>query len=132
MNIAPVIFELLKDDDTVAGLVKDRIYPDVAPQNTIYPLIVHVEQNNEPLVHKDAPGGAQNYNISVQLDIYATKFSVAKEIATAVREALDYYTGTIGTIRVNRCHFAEQASEQAVEENESYVISQGYTFKVYG
>lgn len=129
MNVAPAIFELLRVDSTVKSYVKERIYPDLIPQNTVYPAIVHFETNNDSPIHKDA-GGVQNYNVTVQFDIYSAKFGDTKDIGTAIRNRLDNYKGTVKSIKINGIYFRSQTGETFVEDNEAYVTTQQYLFKV--
>ena len=129
MNVAPVIFELLRTDTTIKGYVGERIYPDSIPQNIVYPAIVHFETDNDSPIHKDDDSGVTNHSITVQFDIYAAKFGDTKAIATAIRDRLHYYSGTVKNIVVRGIFYRSQTGETFVEQNEAYVTTQSYLFK---
>lgn len=84
--------KILAADETVAGLVTDRIYFINRPQNERRPSIM---QN---LVSQVVPGmtyNGQDYSTGrMQLACLAPTYPQAKELAKAARAAVDGFTGT--------------------------------------
>lgn len=128
MNIAPAIFELLRTDTTVKGLVADRIYPDQIPQDVVYPAIVHFKTEADELTHKG--GTRTTHKIELQIEIYCEKYGETEDIAAAVKAALENYNGTVKGIDIQSCYFNSQSNENFLTEMEAHVIAQSYLFRV--
>lgn len=128
MNIAPAVYDLLRNDATVASFVGTRIYPDQIPQEASYPAIVHYKTEVDKLAVKSAP--TTNYTITLQIDVYCDTFGEGEDIADAIKEVLDEYSGTTQSINIQSCYFNSQADENFIEQQETYVTTQSYLFRV--
>jgi len=93
MSVEQAIVQLLKADTDVAALVGTKIYPQIAPQNKVYPYIVYHLVTEIPLRHL---ASASNLSYSrQQLDIFADTYAKAKDLAEKVFQALDGFRGLV-------------------------------------
>ena len=128
MNIAPAVYDLLKNDATVAGYVATRIYPDQIPQEAVYPAIVHYKTEVSELAVISAP--TTNYRITLQIDVYCDTYGEGEAIASAIKAVLHDYSGTVQSIAISKCYFNSQSDENFISELKTFVTTQSYLFKV--
>lgn len=95
--------ERLKSDAGVAALVALRIYPDLLPQAVTYPAIRYQRITTErpSAMHGDAGVAA----VQMQVDTFAVSAADARQLATAIRAALQRWRGvqvvpTVGSIEI--------------------------------
>lgn len=91
--------------ETVGGiteLVADRIYPHHLPRDvSTYPVLTHQVIS---LNHLHVLGGAAGQvTARVQLDCWSRSLSDMEILTEAVRQSLDGFSGTMGTISVFFC-----------------------------
>lgn len=107
-----VIYEILSNDAGVTTLVSTRIFPIVAPQETVLPYVVYNLVSNAPTNTKD--GASESDTFRVQIDSYAKTNSVKSgalligEIDEAIRTALDRNVGTHNGVKVIGLSFLNQ------------------------
>lgn len=128
MNIAPAVYDLLRNDATVAGYVGTRIYPDQIPQEAAYPAIVHFKTEVETLAVKSAP--TTNHRISLQIEVFCDTFGEGENIADAIRSVLDGYSGISAGINIVSCYFNSQNDENFIPDQKTYVTTASYLFRV--
>lgn len=93
MNVSGIISVILAADGTANGLLSGRVYPGVIKQEAGYPAVA---------VNLVTPGAnstktaASDLDIArVQVDVYASTYTAAAGASIAIRNALDFYTGTV-------------------------------------
>ena len=128
MNIAPAVFEILKNDATITGIVGTRIYPDQVPQGVPYPALVHYKTEVEQTVIKSAP--TKNYKIRWQIDIYSEKYGQSATLAAAIKGLLDEYSGTVKSINIQACYFQSQSDDTFIEQLEAYATQMSFLFRI--
>lgn len=89
MEIA-VRAHLINDPD-VKALVDTRIYPDALPQGVTYPAIRYQRIDTPRTYTKGGYTGLSRPRL--QIDCYATTYVAARNLATAVRAAMERYPG---------------------------------------
>ena len=105
-KIEKAIFDILRLDATVSGLVSSRIYPQVIPQNTSLPAIVF-SQISGPRQHTITD--TDNMVPSRwQFTVVAETYAELRGISDAVRGVLDNYTGVCGTVTIQCAHFMDE------------------------
>lgn len=105
IRILKSIYSILTGDATIQGLVGDKIFPDVvsdkdnANGNIDYPLIVmrRREINTEYTKCKDC----KTDEAVVEITCYSNSYFQAVDIADAVRNALEYFKGTVDNIKLS-------------------------------
>lgn len=85
----------------IAAQVGSRIYPAPAPEDVTYPLIVY--QRISTVRVRSLNGPAQLAKARVQINAHAATYSAAKLLADEIRNALDCFQGTMGTVNVSGC-----------------------------
>lgn len=128
MNIAPAVFEILKNDATITDIVGTRIYPDQVPQGAPYPALVHYKTEVEQTVIKSAP--TKNYKIRWQIDIYSEKYGQSATLAAAIKDLLDEYSGTVKNINIQACYFQSQSDDTFIEQLEAYATQMSFLFRI--
>lgn len=82
---------VLRNDAGVAALVANRIYPNIVPQRATFPVVVYNQIN---AVRTSVMGeDTGTVDSTWQIDVYAQSYQGARELATAVRKALQRYRG---------------------------------------
>lgn len=94
MSIGKFIRARLTGNATVTGLVGNRIFPVIMPQNAAYPAIVYTI-TGEPKDQSHTGAGSID-QITVNFNIWGDDYDVNEEIFAALRAALDYVPGTAG------------------------------------
>lgn len=90
--IESAIRAALLADSTVAGLIGDRVYPLVLPQNPTLPAIVYQRIASPPDLSNDGPAGPLRTRL--QLTLWASTWSGSRAIAAAVKAVLHGYSGS--------------------------------------
>ena len=108
MNVGQIIYGRLSAVAGVTALVSTRIYPDMAPQNAVFPYIVFQKLNTSPTDTKE--GVSPLDKLLVQVDCYSNNYDNAHSLAAAVRTALDRYAGTINGHVVDKIIFSNDSS----------------------
>lgn len=94
--------DYIKAHASVLPLVSGRVYPMVAPQQAIFPLVLYQEIDYRAEHHMTAATGlAQTF---WQWDAYAERHAQARQVGFALTSALDHLTGNIGGLDI-RCIF---------------------------
>lgn len=97
----PPVFSLLKNNPTVFGIVAKRIYPwGEAPQTVAYPYITYGVVNGQPQNTMDKV--PQIDNLGTQIDIWAETGRECRELAEAVRDALETSAHMISITNMDR------------------------------
>ncbi|MFZ4773935.1 MAG: DUF3168 domain-containing protein [Terrimicrobiaceae bacterium] len=92
---------LLLSDATVATLVGNRVYPNVAPQTAPAPWIVYQRIDDNP-IHSH---GGRSYlsKTRMQLTMQGNSYEQLYRLVNAVKGRLDAYRGTINGLTVGSC-----------------------------
>jgi len=101
-NVDAAIRARLTANTTLLGLVSSRIYPDHAPQNATYPLIVQqcVGVTRDQSINSVPTGLSQARQ---QLTCWGATPASAKSVAELVRVQLDGYRGTSTNANIMGC-----------------------------
>ncbi len=131
MSIETEIIDLLGNDATVAGLVGNddspetyRIYPLRLPQGYTLPAVSfqRVSTNRDHVIDDGPIGWAW---ARFQFDLWSETYTDVRDLSNAVRQALDGYNGTLGTITVPGI-FIESERDLFDETTEFYRVTQDY------
>ncbi len=98
MTIETDLITYLKAAPTVSALVSTRVYPVVAPQGEHKnDRIVIVRSGGSRIGSFDGPGLAK---ARIQVGCFSESYVDAKALADVVRELLDNFKGTMGSVNV--------------------------------
>lgn len=98
MGLEGAIRSLLLGDDTITGLVGDRVRPVYGSQAEKRPFLVLSTTNNQGVITHS--GGTGSRNATVEVGIVADTYATAAALATAIFSVLNGYAGTVGDIRI--------------------------------
>ncbi len=99
MTIESALYSYLSTKTTVTDEVSTRIYPQTAPNGTAYPFItfsVISETNDHSMT-----GATGLANPIIQVDIWSATIASRVSGSEAIRNALDGFTGDMGTENLN-------------------------------
>ena len=109
MSIEQTLYDTLRNDGTVAGLVSTKIYPNVAPDNAAAPYIVY--QLIVGTAHNQLVGAPGSERKVLQLSCISSSYSNAKAIAVACKSAIN---GTVGYMTSEGDDYFAQTEEHRV------------------
>jgi len=95
--IESAIRYILVNDDTVKAITT-RCYPVALPQSPQYPLILYTKITGMRDHHLQGPSGHAHPRL--QIESWGESYSGAKTLATAIREALDGYSGIVSGVSI--------------------------------
>ena len=110
MKAGNYIYSKLTATAGVTALVSTRIYPVVMPQDAAFPAIVY-SVSNKPLDSNAKDRAAAHDTAIVTFNYWADVkygqdgYTALDSIDVAVRTAIDFVTGTAGSVTVEGCKF---------------------------
>lgn len=106
MAIGPELRTYLLADASILATVGQRIYPIRLPQNPTLPAITYLKVSG--LRHYKTNGPQNLSRPRVQIDCWATTYAAALSLAEDVRQALEGYSGAMGTKTVQGTFFENE------------------------
>jgi hypothetical protein len=125
--IGKALYTILSTNNSVKTLVVDRIYPVVAAQDAALPYIVYNQISETPNANKERQKQIRTYRM--QIDCYADTYDSATTLALAVQLALSFYTGTVGTTKIDIIVF-ENENDAYDTDTEIHRKSHDYQIRV--
>jgi hypothetical protein len=107
-----VVRNALVTTTAVSSLVGTRIYPVLAPTTAALPFAVYRRSSIQRQQTLAGPLGLPTVNMEMQ--IYATTYEGAREVADTFRSVLDGYGGTLNNVEVQNASL-EQESDDFVQ-----------------
>lgn len=91
-----VLYNLLSNDATVSGLLSNRIFPVIVPQEALFPAIVYTQVAcTFKYTHRTSQQASKIETHLIQLDIFDKSYDVMIQAAEAAKNALEGYKGTL-------------------------------------
>jgi len=101
MSISSGVRATLLNDSTVKALVLTRVYPRLLPPKITLPAIAYQQISS---IHEQKLSGPADFAVTrFQITCIAKTYEEVVELATAVRLALDGYSGTWDDMTVEAC-----------------------------
>ena len=115
-EVEVAIYNIFKDDASVGAIAGDRIYPALLPQSSTLPAVTY-QQLAGPRDHTH-DGSSGLVESLWQVNCVAETYKLADELATAVRNALDDYSGTKSSVRIQAAYVTDEGDiPEIVPEN---------------
>ena len=137
MEVGKAIFDILYTDSDVQTLISEsgsnpRIFPSRYdfPTNVLLPYITYQVVSDQP---NNTKNGVSTYDyVTVQISIYDLRYSTLVDLASKVRTALDYTSGTFRGVVVDKIFFQNQNElfDDSAGEQGFYGIAQDYRFNI--
>ena len=122
------IYAILSTAVPVTGIVSTRIYPDMAPQDAIYPFVVYSITGILPSNTKDH--ASQMDEVTASVICYADSYNDVQDLSEKVRAALDGKTrGTYGGVSLQSIRITDQISTQMNIDKLVYIVDQTYQIR---
>ncbi len=96
VTIEEALVEILLNDATVNSLVGNRIKPNYIPQNMAMPAVTYQEIDSPRDHTMDGPSGF--VPARWQLNCWGTTYDSTSDVAEAIRQAYDGFSGTVGNV----------------------------------
>ena len=86
----------LLEDATIAGIVEERVYPNILPQPATLPALTFAQVSGVRVRDLSGPTGRARPRVTV--NSWASTYSAVRALADAVRRRLDGYAGPLTTV----------------------------------
>ena len=129
------LFSLLSNDPNIRALVGTNrpdnttgIFPTEAPDESNIPYIVYMQAGRTPIL--SFQGVNQLQEIRVEISCYGSPYKTVKQLAQAVKNALDGFTGELadGSVVGNTIPSGEHDEAEPMYHGTLYGIIMSYTF----
>jgi hypothetical protein len=126
------LFQRLTSQTAVSSLVGARVFPMVAPHATPLPLVVYQRTGvDRP---QSLAGNVGNPVVTLRLTTYGTSYTAVKQIARAVRIAIDGWTGTTASVTIQRTTLVTEADGVDLPADDQmlpyYSVQQSFEFRI--
>ncbi len=126
--IGKAIYSILSADVTLNGLVSNRIYPVIARQQEVYPLLTYTIITNTPSDTKTGASTVDRYRI--QFDAYADSYDTCHAIMIRLREVIDRYPHlVISDIALDGVSYLDQ-SDMYEDDPQIFRVTADYYMRV--
>ena len=122
-DLRPALREFLLADPAIAAAVVDRIFPSRIPQGTRGSCIVYNRISDQGFHVYEGPLGFARPRY--QLDSWASNPDTAAGLANLIKERLDGFAGSMGSVTVQGALF-QSLFEAYDPEADLYRVSQDY------
>ena len=126
------LFQRLTSQTAVSSHVGQRVFPLIAPTGTPLPLVVF--QRTSVDRPRSLTGNVGNPVVTLQLTTYGTSYTSVKQIARAVRLAIDNWTGTTASVTIQRTTLMTEADGVDMPQDDQmmpyYSVQQAYEFRI--
>ena len=103
MAVGKAIYNILANDSDVAAIVGTRIFPQKVEFTERMPSITYFVVGTTP---NNTKNGVSTYDyVTAQITGFGTSYSQAQDLATKIRTALDYVSGTYAGVVVDKIFF---------------------------
>lgn len=115
MTIESALYSYLSNKASITALVSTRIYPEVGPNDAGYPFITYITVTGDQ--QHDMSGASGLTNVRMQIDAWADIIADRVSVSEALRNALDGFTGNMGTenLNIRSCFLADYSTLRETE-----------------
>ncbi len=106
-TLEEAIVAYLKAVPGITAQAAGRVYPAPAPEDPTYPLIVYQRISTTRV--RSMSGPSQLAKARIQVNAHAQSYAAAKTLADELRNALDCFQGTFGTVNVSGAFLEDDA-----------------------
>lgn len=121
MSFQSTFRSFLLGDATIAGLVGDRIYPTVLPQNATLPAIVYFRNGGRTEHRPIVQTTGRTRNFTVQIQAIGRNYDEADSIEEAIYEKLTAESTTL------KCRPLGETQDLYDEETKEFITASDYS-----
>jgi len=130
MDIGKAIYSILSNESSVSNIVGTRIFPQKVPYGQQMPSITYFVIDTTP---NNTKNGASTYDyVRCQITAFGVSYSQAQDLATEIRSALDYKTGTEAGVVISKCFFEDSNDifDDSFGENGIHYVAMDFRFNI--
>lgn len=121
INIGKDIYTLITSDSTINNIINNKLYPIIIPENVENPVVVYERTGN-----KDYNKDSSLPTATIELTILADSYAESLNIASAIDNLLDGYSGTVNDTLIRNCRLINVVETYA---DDTYFQKLTYQFK---
>jgi hypothetical protein len=129
------LYARLTSQTSVSSLVGTKIFPLIAPTGTALPLVIYQRVGVQATDAQALAGPLGGRVVTMQFTSYDTSYTSVKTIARALRLQLDGWTGTTGSVTIQRTILQSEADGVDMPQDDQmlpfYNVSQTFDFRVF-
>ena len=129
------LYARLTSQTSVSSLVGTKIFPLIAPTGTALPLVIYQRVGVQATDAQALSGPLGGRVVTMQFTSYDTSYTSVKTIARALRLQLDGWTGTTGSVTIQRTILQSEADGVDMPQDDQmlpfYNVSQTFDFRVF-
>jgi hypothetical protein len=129
------LYARLTSQTSVSSLVGTKIFPLIAPTGTALPLVIYQRVGVQATDAQSLAGPLGGRVVTMQFTSYDTSYTSVKTIARALRLQLDGWTGTTGSVTIQRTILQSEADGVDMPQDDQmlpfYNVSQTFDFRVF-
>ncbi len=129
-DIGKAIFTILSNVVGISNLVGTRIFPQKVPYGQQMPSITYFVIDTTP---NNTKNGASTYDyVRCQITAFGKTYAEAQDLATEIRAALDYKTGTEASVIISKCFFedANDVFDDSFGEDGIHYVAMDFRFNI--
>ena len=129
-DIGKAIYSILSNVVAISDLVGTRIFPQKIPYGQQMPSITYFVIDTTP---NNTKNGASTYDYTrCQITAFGKTYSEAQDLATKIRAALDYKTGTDAGVVISKCFFedANDVFDDSFGEDGIHYVAMDFRFNI--
>jgi hypothetical protein len=133
MKAGLAVIQILLNDANVSAIVSDRVYPNIADEESVLPTITVMTNDIEPSASKSSSSTVDFNSVVVQSN--SERKDDLSSLDDAVRAALDRYNGTVtvgsDSVNIENSFFQGYDDFEEKEPNRLvYISEQTYRIRV--
>lgn len=102
LKIGQYFLQLLENDTELTQMLGEgKIFPLIAKEGTLYPLVVYTRDNVQTTYTKAYPAIHWDNTVSISYRVYSDKYDEALDIANKIRNVLEGHSFTGQDIKIN-------------------------------
>ena len=126
------IYGRLTSTAAITAIVGTKVFPVMAPQGTIAPLVIYQRMNVSREPSLTGPTGVPV--VTLQLTSWASSYETAKTLAREIRLAVDGYTGTYGDVTIQRTNLVGEMDGAEMPTDDQMLpysdVQQSFEFRI--
>ena len=130
MDIGKAIYLILSNESGVSNIVGTRIFPQKVPFGEQMPSITYFVIDTTP---NNTKNGASTYDyVRCQITAFGVSYSQAQDLATEIRAALDYKSGTEAGVVISKCFFEDSNDifDDSFGEDGIHYVAMDFRFNI--
>jgi hypothetical protein len=123
VGIEEALYSILSNDATLLALTSTRIYPNILQQAVIMPAVTYQQISGQRDEVMTSPTGFVESRF--QINGWSDTYSETRDVANAIRGALDGFSGTVSSVEIEAIHLIDEGDIPAFPPGKDVVKRYG-------